>query len=264
MEPLSLSEKLHSTRNRLFWSLRSAIRFQRTGYTETCDPKDRDINVLTLSKAASNAYLDIEARYNTKPFLNKISYPNYEKNLFTLWSLEQMLPKGWHPSEILEVGSQDFSRTPAYANFFPATKITGIEIDPFPVLRELHSRMDKAKYYISHFAPKSTYEEGDFFKWNKRYELIICFYPFVSTNPALAWGLPANLGNPLLWIHALEKNLTPGALALLVHQGDWEEETFDEVRKKIPNQLELVERKILNCPFYQNKYPAHASLYQRK
>lgn len=264
MEKLSLGEKIHSTRNRLFWNIRSIIRFQRDGYTESSSPEARESALSRLDRNAKAEWLKIEAKYAFQKTLPHLSIQNYQKNLFTLWALEQLLGGLNQQKRILEVGSQDFSRLPAFREFFVTPAITALEIDPFPILQEFHSRIDKANYFISLSKKSASYLEGDFFQLAELHDLIICFYPFVSVNPALAWGLPAQLGNPNLWLSSLDRNLAAGGLAVVVHQGDWEEIDFDEARLAQSNSLELIRRSVLNCPFFETEYPAHASVYRKR
>ncbi len=251
MEDLSLREKWTSQRNQLFWQLRSKLRFQRPGYAE----KSGDYAVPIMAAKFAK---------QLRPFADKLAPRALEKNLHTLWMLETM---GVKPTvlQILEPGCQDFSRLPALATFFSQAEITGLEIDPYPILSDLHSRADKAAYYQSLLPARTAhYQAGDFFHWQGGYDLLLCFYPFVSLYPALAWGLPARYGSAASWIESILRTLKVGGEALLVHQGPWEEESFDEARAALEPPLRLLRREVLTCPFYAHPYPVCASLYRRE
>jgi len=254
-------ESLHSKRNRLFWKLRSTLGFRRSGYKETGD----------LSLPISDEEKRLERRYGMG-FLRQRLFPDvYKKNLATLWIMEKTLSASLLPGgtlKIVEPGCQDFSRLPAIRAFFkfhgriPA--VEGMELDPYPVLSGFHSRADKAEYYLSlpggHRA--DDYLAGDFFLRDQSpADLILSFYPFVSPDPALAWGIPAEFGDAKKWVDAYVHNLQRGGLVLTVHQGTWEEEEFDRARKDAP--LEIIWRSRVDCPFYPLPHPACASVYRR-
>jgi hypothetical protein len=260
MEPLSFSEKLHSGRNRLFWRIRAALKFRAGRYREAGAAK-----IQVTGEAAG-----LERRYGLAPLKLKLSEDTYLKNIATLAMLESQLAPilATLPSaiEVLEPGTQDFSRLPAFDAFFRAKKITAaitaLELDAFPLLQGFHSRADKAAYFQALLTDTSRHRflAVDFFRWRKRYDCILCFYPFVSVNPALAWGIPAEFGNASAWLESFVANLKPNGLLLVVHQGRWEEEAFDEERKKFP--LDLLSRAEMKYAFYPLPHPACASVYR--
>jgi len=256
----SLAENLHSAKNRFFWHLRSRLRFSRVGY------KEEGISGLSPSDLEKK----LECTYELDFYANYLANATYRKNLWTLFVLERMLAphlhKNYFPLEVLEPGAQDFSRLPALRSFFrkrgSRPRFTGIEIDPFPVLHDFHSRWDKAKYYLNFEKSADRYLAADFFEWQEPADLICCFYPFVSVHPALAWGLPARYGNGEPWIDGFVRNLRPGGLLLTVHQGEWEEEDFD--RARVGKPLRLLQREVFEIPFYPLPHPACASVYLRE
>ncbi len=253
-------ESLHSKRNRFFLKLRSTLGFRRSGYKETGS------QTLPLTPEE----MRLERRYGMI-FLRPRLFPEvYKKNLATLWILEKTLPADLLPKgEFLlsEPGCQDFSRLPAIRAFCKrhgrTPIVQGMELDPYPVLMGFHSRADKANYYLS--LPgghrHDDYVAGNFFEANRPAQLILSFYPFVSPDPAVAWGIPAEFGDAKKWAEAYTLNLKPGGLVLVVHQGPWEEEEFDRARKEAP--LEILWRSRVDCPFYPLPHPACASVYRR-
>lgn len=254
---LSLTQKAHSALNFFGLSLRKLIKFRRAGYFESSDP------ALQFPPEAG----EINKRYDAAKVGPKLFPRHWIRTLATLWHLEKMfegvnLPKTLN---VLEPASQDFSRLPAFRLFFRQkglqAKITGVEIDPFVPLSGFHSRWDKAHYYISLENDGARFIDCDFFKYEQLSDLILCYYPFVSPEPALAWGLSAKVASALSWVQAFERNLKPGGLAFVVQQGEWEQKDFDEAR--IGSSLTLVRREILECPFLPSKHPMCASLYQR-
>ena len=253
-------ESLHSKRNRFFWRLRSALGFRRAGYKEAGD----------TSLPLTDEEKRLERRYGLVFLRPRLAPETYRKNLATLWVMEKTLPPELLPKgsfNVLEPGCQDFSRLPAIRAFFKRhgrePKVTGLELDPYPVLSNFHSRADKAEYYLSLGGRQSSdlFQAGDFFKWSRPAELVLSFYPFVSKDPALAWGIPEDFGDGAKWADAFVRILQPGGLVLVVHQGPWEEEEFDRARKGKP--LEILWRSRVDCPFYPLPHPACASVYRR-
>jgi len=242
-------ESMHSFRNELgFWARRK-IRFSRGGYSEQ--------NQAQLPSEA----MGLAKKYALEPSFPHLSQDSILKNLSTLLWLEEMGINRISDS-ILEVGCQDFSRLPALRAYFSPNHphILGIELDAYPILQGFHSRKDKAEYFCS-LAPKSEYRCQDFFTFREPHSLVLSFYPFVSLHPALAWGLPSRYGDATQWVQAFERNLKPKGFLFVVHQGKWEEDCFDEVRRGA--RLELVNRKVLSTELYPLPHPPHGSLYRR-
>jgi hypothetical protein len=260
MERAGLHESLQSAKNRVFWELRMRLRWSRGGYRESGS------EALALDEEEAR----LEREFGFSIYRSYLSPDSYRKNLWTLALLRHFLPphlRSAHlPLEVLEPGCQDFSRLPALRAFFRKQglrpRITGLELDPFPVLHDLRSRWDKAKYYLSCEKSADRYLDADFFRWDEAADLVCCFYPFVSAPPALAWGLPARFGNPKPWVGSFCRNLRPDGLLLVVHQGDWEEEDFDSARAGCP--LRLVQRETFERAFYPLPYPACVSVYRRE
>jgi hypothetical protein len=212
----------------------------------------------------------LELQYKMLPWRKRLNLASYTKNLATLWVLEQVLDhRITSAMQALEVGAQDFVRAPALNAFLHShninAQLTGLEVDAFPILRNLHSRFDLAQYYLRGL-PDASYVAHDFFEWNEASDLIFAFYPFVSPHPSLAWGLPKEFGDAKRWVAAFDKNLRPGGFALVVHQGAWEQEEFDQALRMALRRganLERVHQQNVNCPFYPLPFPAIGSLYRK-
>lgn len=259
-------EKIKSQWNSWMLEARQRIQFQRLGYTETGEYLD----VSGLLPEARRLLASLENVYGFRKFQPVLEETTYLKNLATLWTLEQMLPPQFFTNSelrVLEPGCQDFARLPGILSylemFHRVQEVEGIELDPYPILHNFHSRADKAEYYISLVRAPAKFRQGNFFHLTRQSALVLSFYPFVSPHPAMAWGLPAHFGNAQQWVAAFDRCTTAGGACLVVHQGDWEEKAFDRARDTIPNSLHLVTRKVLDCPFYPLPYPAHASVYQK-
>lgn len=250
---------LHSLSNEVLFQIRSLIRFRRPHYRERGEP-------LELSPM-EHQLVNI---YGMQEFTDSLSPLQLKRNLATLWLLQQN--SSWSRIEFakdslfLDVGCQDFSRLPALKAFFAKKALknhfTGIEVDPFPILSDLHSRWDRAQYYMS-LVDSASYLAADFFSYNQKVNGIFCFFPFVSVLPALRWGLPARFANADKWVEGFLRCLQHNGFLYLVHQGRQEQERFDQARSGWSNSLRLLERHELSCPFLPPKVPSMVSLYQR-
>lgn len=254
---MSFIEQLHSLWNFFWFHVRKGLKFKRKGYREAT----------TVAPRFSAEAAQVNTTYNFTSIGEKLAPQNWHRNLATLWYMEQMLGdvKFAFSLKILEPGCQNFSRLPSLRAYFDQkniqTQITGIELDAFVPLKGFHSLWDHAQYYISLKQDGARFVAADFFKWQESVDLILCFYPFVSAAPALAWGLPASVAGAEHWIAAFCKNLKTDGHVLVVHQGDWEEKDFD--RARVGKPMGLIKRAELKCPFFSTKHPARASLYKK-
>lgn len=257
MTDLSLLDKWRSLWNAFWFFVRRTLRFQRSGYSESTE----------ISPTFSPEALRVNEDYQFTLTGKRLAPHHWHRNLATIWYLEQMFAGVALAKDlkVLEPGSQNFSRLPSLRAFFGKqngnVQITGIELDAFVPIKGFYSLWDHAQYYISLKNDNAQFIAGDFFKFVEPADVIVCFYPFVSAEPALAWGLPAAVAGADKWIRAFLRNLKLNGYVFVVHQGDWEEEDFDRAREG--TQLELVHRQVLVCPFFSTKHPVHASLYKK-
>ncbi len=283
------SRMLTSVRNEFFFKLRSRFRFSRRGYSEARDilaAEDEEDTILERKLLHDFFFSSYRAR---------LSPLQWKRNLSTLWLLNSF--KRWPDvllhldKPFLDVGCQDFSRLPALKHFFGRAfserntekdakkdaekkieihanvQIHGLELDPYPILDDLHSRWDRAHYYISLMKnegnPHDAYFAADFFTWPEKTSGLFCFFPFVTPGPALSWGLPKRFGDVQKWLEAIKSCLEKDGFAFIVHQGPDEQKVFDEARSMRAPFLKLIERHELSCPFWPPKKPSCASLYVR-
>jgi hypothetical protein len=141
---------------------------------------------------------------------------------------------------VIDVGCRNWSYVEALAQFFPNADLTGVEVDGWRRYWNLHRRIDQATAYaravqderrqaralpidFRHFELESDFERA----------ALIYFFPFVSENPCLGWGLPARYSNfssllqYSLRLFQLHKNRAPWTW-ISAHQGEWEAEIARE------------------------------------
>lgn len=206
------------------------------------------------------------SKYHLEHLQENSSIVHYKENLYILKLLEDILTDinvdtKKDPLEILDIGSKNFSYAPAihhYFKHFNATqiqvKLDGIEIDPYRVLADLHSRHDYAQYYIRNL-PQTEYIAGNLLDHTKNnYDIITWFLPFIIEEPLINWGLPIKYFRPKEMLKHAYKILRHRGIILLVNQGETEKEA----------QIKLI--KELNLPYveFEESYTNSFSPYKIK
>lgn len=266
--------RTHSFANSYFFAFRQYLAFSRAGYKEKPTTPETLENWLQRfspqSRINFSRVIDTYCARKRMPFLSSASF---QLHVSTLVILEELELQRWiSPSpkmlRCIDAGCQGFARAPALFDYLlhhkHTLRLTGIEVDAFPLLSNLHSRYDIGRYF-SQLLPGARYVATDFFQWQDSFDLLFGFFPFVSLEPTLAWGIPKNFGNADLWLQSIVKNTTTNGVILIAHQGDWEEEIFDRARKNLAaKSLALVNRKKITKLYPHYPYPVHASVYCKR
>lgn len=246
--------QVHSAINYFLWKIRKTIQFKRKGY------KEKSFNSLN-----SKDFYWVQ-KYHLKTEV--LSDYAVQKNIQTLEWLEAIWPHNLTPNihTVLEAGCQDFIRLPALRAFFELHNqqptIEGIEIDAFPILDNLHSRWDRAHYYISLEKKPACYKVENFFHKKNQYDLICAFFPLITTHSTLKWGLPLSFANAKLWAQSIEQSLNINGLAIVAHHTEHEQDQFDRERKPF-KKLKLAFRKILINSLVSQDQRVYLSLYEK-
>ncbi len=162
-------------------------------------------------------------KYNLDHLKNNSTQREYIENLTVLEILENyFLQADIKPdAHILDVGSKNWHYIEALHNFFnnkaPDALIDGIEIDAYRMYINFHTRYDYAMHRISHM-PNVRYIVGDVLEHKDKYDDILVFYPFVTPEPLIRWGLPLSRLKPVQLIEHLYDILNPGGRILVVNQ----------------------------------------------
>ncbi|MGE4234402.1 MAG: hypothetical protein AB7F43_13835 [Bacteriovoracia bacterium] len=131
-----------------------------------------------------------------------------------------------HFERVIDVGCRNWSYLPSLISHFDSSFI-GVEVDVFRRNLNMHRRLDYLKAAVS-YAKKMGVEAGfaaqDFRKLRFRETkstLVLFFFPFVSSNPCLKWGLPTSFSDFSELVEAAKK--IPGITHIAsVHLGNWE------------------------------------------
>ncbi len=213
----------------------------------------------------------LEAKYETSTWKDFLSLVHYRQNISTLAMLDTIIEEiklDQRQVTAAEFGAYTFSRAPSILkvldrNFASAT-LAGYELNPFPGLFSLHSVYDIARH-ICRNVERTRYAQADYRFLNSANDIIFAFYPFVSKDPTIAWGLPSRYGSAIQFRASVERNLKPGGRAVILHQGDWEQEEFNNALTSGPkNSLERIHGpKEISCPFLPTEHPAVLSVYTK-
>ena len=138
---------------------------------------------------------------------------------------------------VLDVGSRNGSYLPALARSCPHAQIIGVELDGGRRYWNGFRRADFGEAYAK--ALREQGREAEYF-WDDIRKLsastlklrpqgavlVSLFYPFVSVDPCISWGLPAqyaDFNSVLQSLQTLTREIPETSFqALSIHQGEWE------------------------------------------
>lgn len=167
---------------------------------------------------------NLRDRYQLAGYKRRETHENYVDNLLYLEILEFCLKDHPFPPklEVVDVGPRDWYYAPALWHYFTIgehgpreANITGVEIDPYLIYWDGHSRRDFAEFYIREF-PGMQYEVGDFLDYEKPAHVITMFHPFLRPYEHLEGGLPLDSFHPKEMISHAYSLLQPGGALVLV------------------------------------------------
>ena len=212
----SLPQRLRSLRNRLSLHISNRIRFSRGDFVEqACDQLlMSDANLSSRIAALRLKYgACFEAHLTQETSLNNYAYLDM---LDRAWSaVEETPPQGCVMSD---VGCASFWYAAAMQTFFRPRRLTGYELEAFRRYADGHTRQDYARGYARVW-PETTFLGMDYRRVNESAELITCWFPFVSADPIIAWGLPLNLLKPKELFSTIATNLSAGGGFFMVNHG---------------------------------------------
>jgi len=150
---------------------------------------------------------------------------------------------------VVDIGCADWGYLPALVSSFPsAQRIFGFEADPGRLYWDgrMRGQLAEDRAEAVSCAPASScmaiFVPGDFLlaplpwtphpKTSRVNLLFASFFPFVSPDPAHAWGLPSRHSDFEAIVHRVEEHagrLGLGASLLTVHQGAWEDEIAERI-----------------------------------
>lgn len=213
---------LHRLLNPFTFAVRNALRFRRAGYRE--GPLDlASLSPSLRADLTSPRARALEARFGLGAYKPRLGHAAYTKSLFALDVLERIPALAPVDSlRLLDIGAKNFEAAPGLHGFasrlsyaFPS--LTGVEIDAYPIYRNLYSRADAAHYYLSLLPGEHRYVAGDIRTHAGQYDLIAWFFPFLTPSPLLWWGLPRRYLAPEANFRHVLGLLAPGGTLVTVN-----------------------------------------------
>lgn len=192
-----------------------------------------------------------------------------------------VLSRGFSPADaqkmglVVDVGCRNWSYVGALSRFFPNADLLGVELDGLKRYRNLFRRIDYAEAFAEKGLDVRNARPGreirvvalDFLEIRELRQkesrelsgggpLFCFFFPFVSEDPCLAWGLPKQYGNfGELLDHAVDSSLElcREPLFLSLHQGPWEAEIARGLY--LERGIEITHEEILPVESFQHLWP---------
>lgn len=241
--------------NTFFFYLRNKISFSRP----IKNIPNEDKSTLSYDKEFLIEERQLVDTYKLHKLASNSTITHYKENLYTLKLLEDTLNNidfNWNCNtlKVLDIGSKNFSYACSIFHFFSYFQLTsntkrtvyldGIEIDPYRIMTDLHSRYDYAQHYIKGLS-NTRYITKNFLDFHdNKYDFITWFLPFIVKEPLLNWGLPLTHLQPDLMLQHAYKILNSNGIMLVVNQL--------ETEKNI--QLKIIQRLGLNYVEIENPY----------
>ncbi len=224
---MSVSERLF---NAVFYALRQRLRWSRPTY---CPRNEDKAPFFRARPHLLSAAERLERRYHLRDFRGRSTSVEYRESLYVLELMERFFPahRLCDPVRALDVGSKNFTYVRGLHHFFRhagetaprQVELTGIEVDPYQVYTDLHSRHDYALYHTRGL-DGCRYLAGDVMGRQGRYDAITWFLPFVTEYALRKWGLPGSLFRPEPLLRHIFGLLAPGGVLILSNREEEERE----------------------------------------
>lgn len=197
--------------------------------------------ILTDRYRAAQFYLRdrLWGRWDFRKSYPQLDEPNENELTYYTLLLERSFPKdqAHTVTSAWDIGCRNWSYIKALSNFFPKAELTGIEVDGGRRYWNMYRRIDLARAHAASLVFEGRFAQclhEDFRKVALEAYIdsndLTCFcffFPFVSVDPCLKWGLPTRFAD---WVsqlkHVKEGVQKTGGKAFLwsCHQGSWEAE----------------------------------------
>lgn len=230
----SLSNRLHSGRNRLEFALRNFLSLPSPPYREPAEDKtgllqDNSEGLVTASRLCKRYDLSAVVREASRQrTLETLSYLEWLDHFASLEPtlFQQAFRTSGGAFRWLDVGAKNWAYVAALNAFIRAHtekpfRLDGVELDPNRRYTDFRTRRQYAEAFAQ-CIPEAHYHPGDILHWRQPARIISHFLPFVLTDPLLAWGLPASHFQPQAMLDHLLTLLEPGGVLVIVNQGEAE------------------------------------------
>ncbi len=201
----------------------------------------------TVTPEQKKIIKDLRNKYGIKFELN-LNEPNSLENYHYLHLFDQFtLKSGWKPDvgkEWVDVGCKNFYYAQALHAYFKPEKLTGIELDAYPIYNDLQTRSSYADFYVTQ-VKNTHFLAMDFCEYAPKCDGITFLYPFVVPEPLVKWSLPLSEFKPEALFRQAYSTLRPGGSLLMINQGESEFEAASRYAKtanfNLKHRVELSE-----------------------
>lgn len=239
---------LKTIKNKFDYFLRQKLKFTRGHFPIQNEGKNDLFELLDeqRKKIALEKEIHFYNHYNLKDLKNSSTKRNYLENLYILELLQNQLDltKAKNNISILDIGSKNWFYAKGEYQFFKnhsfkkSITLTGIEIDAYRVYSSFYSRYDSAQNNIKGLN-NANYISGDLLNHFDKYDYITWFFPFLTKEPLLYWGLPLDFYKPKqLLLHAFSL-LNKNGTMIIMNQG--EEEYIIQKTLLLNNNINFIE-----------------------
>lgn len=224
--------------NALHFAVRQTLRWSRGVPVLADEPKEGLFDYLADEHrpAALSREVVLRTRYGLDPLRQCSTRLVYRDNLYVIDALESVTrdapPPGPGPLRALDIGSQSWTYVFGLERFLSRwgseaprdVALTGVEVDGWVVLRDLHSRRDHALAHVASTGnPSVTYRVEDILTTPERdLDVVTLFYPFLTRYALLQWGLPLRMLAPERIVARALSLLRPGGVLIAFNQTELE------------------------------------------
>jgi SAM-dependent methyltransferase len=169
--------------------------------------------------------------------------------------------------QILDIGSKNWFYAEGEYSFFKYNSfekeiyLTGIELDAYRLYTDLYSRYDYAAYYIRNLN-NTNYIAEDFLCHQDNYDYITWFFPFVTTDPLINWGLPLKFFKPQDMLEHAYSLLKPNGTLIIVNQG--KEECIEQENLLVKLSIPYSPKGCFKSVFLDFSFERYITIVQKK
>lgn len=172
------------------------------------------------------------------------------------------------PVSALDIGASHWLYAAALHGFLAAwgdvgpraVALTGIEIDPWRMYGDGHTRHDWARWY-SRDLPGASYAHGDARTISRTFDVVTMLFPFVAIGELARWSLPESAYDPVGLLRHTWSLVAPDGYLIVVNQG--EEEAAIERSMLRTLGIDAVELPPYESPFFAYRHPRVAFVARR-
>jgi hypothetical protein len=213
------TQRLRSAYLRLWFEVSERLRWSRGVCRETLAGALDGLDAATrerIERLALRFATRFEAGLGRSTALDNYAYLDLLDRAFTTLCIDP--PRG---GRVQDAGSASFRYAAALQSFFAPRALVGVEVEGYRLLRDGHSRIDRARGYVAAL-PHARFVVADYARFSDTADTVTMFFPFVTVRPLLAWRLPLKVFDPGAWFARAAANLTCGGLLVVVSHGDIE------------------------------------------